>query len=120
MLTITTTGILTNHIELKTNETTGKPYALLRIASERHYRDRNDSKLTDFITAKVRGGLAEKCAKHCVKGCRLAVTGDFETIVFPDEPDRQPGFIIKARDVEFLFRRRHKKKRAENPTEGIA
>ena len=98
MLTITTTGILTNHIELKTNETTGKPYALLRIASERHYRDRNDSKLTDFITVK----------------------GDFETIVFPDEPDRQPGFIIKARDVEFLFRRRHKKKRAENPTEGIA
>ena len=34
MLKITATGNLTNDVELKMNETTGKPYAILRIASE--------------------------------------------------------------------------------------
>ena len=35
MLKITATGNLTNDVELKMNETTGKPYAILRIASDR-------------------------------------------------------------------------------------
>ena len=35
MLKITATGNLTNDVELKLNETTGKPYAILRIASDR-------------------------------------------------------------------------------------
>ena len=33
MLKITAIGNLTNDVTLKTNETTGKPYAILRIAS---------------------------------------------------------------------------------------
>ena len=37
MLKITATGNLTNDVELKMNETTGKPYAILRIASDRRY-----------------------------------------------------------------------------------
>ena len=52
MLKITAIGNLTNDVELKVNETTGKPYAILRIA------------------------------------------------------DRQPGFLIKATEVEFLSPRR--------------
>ena len=28
--------------------------------------------------------------------------GDFETIQFQEEPDRQPGFLIKAHQVELL------------------
>ena len=39
MLKITATGNLTNDVELKMNETTGKPYAILRIASDRRYED---------------------------------------------------------------------------------
>ena len=39
MLKITAIGNLTNDVELKVNETTGKPYAILRIASDRRYRD---------------------------------------------------------------------------------
>ena len=35
MLKITAIGNLTNDVELKMNETTGKPYAILRIASDR-------------------------------------------------------------------------------------
>lgn len=41
MLKITAIGNLTNDIELKTNETTGIPTAILRIASDRKYRDRD-------------------------------------------------------------------------------
>ncbi len=102
MLKITATGNLTNDVELKLNETTGKPYAILRIASDRRYRGRDGSQLTDFISIKVRGRLAERCAAYAVKGCKLAAHGDFETITFAEDPDRQPGFLIKASEVEFL------------------
>ena len=106
MLKIIAIGNLTNNIELKTNSTTGKPYALLRIASDRRYRDKDGNRLTDFISVKVRGSLAERCAQYAWKGCKLAAVGDFETITFPDQPDRQPGFLIKASEVEFLSPRR--------------
>ena len=102
MLKITAIGNLTNDVELKMNETTGKPYAILRIASDRRYRDRDGNRLTDFISIKVRGPLAERCAAFAWKGCKLAAVGDFETITFEDEPERQPGFLIKATEVEFL------------------
>ena len=105
MLKITATGNLTNDVELKLNETTGKPYAILRIASDRRYRTRDGRRLTDFISIKVRGKLAQRCAAYAVKGCKLAAHGDFETIVFDEDPHRQPGFLIKASEVEFLWPR---------------
>lgn len=40
MLKITAIGNLTNDIELKKSETTGVPYVILRIASDRIYRDK--------------------------------------------------------------------------------
>ena len=106
MLKITAIGNLTNDVELKMNETTGKPYAILRIASDRRYKDKDGNKLTDFISIKVRGPLAERCAEFARKGCKLAAFGDFETITFENEPERQPGFLIKASDVEFLSPRK--------------
>ena len=101
MLKITAIGNLTNDVELKMNETTGKPYAILRIASDRRYKDKSGNRLTDFISIKVRGPLAERCAEFAWKGCKLAAFGDFETITFENEPERQPGFLIKASDVAF-------------------
>ena len=50
--------------------------------------------------------LAERCAEFAWKGCKLAASGDFETITFEDEPERQPGFLIKASEVEFLSPRK--------------
>ncbi len=102
MLKITAVGNLTRDVELKLNETTGKPYAILRIASDRRYRTRKGVRLTDFISIKVRGDLALRCAAYAVKGCRVAAVGDFETITFAEDPKRQPGFLIKASEVEFL------------------
>ena len=106
MLKITAIGNLTNDVELKVNETTGKPYAILRIASDRHYRDRDGNRLTDFISIKVRGPLAERCAEFAWKGCKLAAPGDFETMSFADDPEVEPGFLIKATAVWFLAPRK--------------
>ena len=106
MLKITAIGNLTHDVELKMNEATGKPYAILRIASDRRYKDKDGNKLTDFISIKVRGPLAERCAAFAWKGCKLVATGDFETITFADDPQRQPGFLIKASEVEFLSPRK--------------
>lgn len=111
MLKIVATGNLTRDVELRTNES-GQPYAILRIASDRRYRAPDGSSLTDFISIKVRGSLAERCARMAYKGCKLAVSGDFETITFEAGDDRQPdaghtpGFLIKANEVEFLSPKR--------------
>ena len=88
------------------NETTGKPYAILRIASDRRHKDKDGNKLTDFISIKLRGPLAERCAEFAWTGCKLAASGDLETITFEDEPERQPGCLIKASEVEFLSPRK--------------
>ena len=87
-----------------TSSTSSK--TILRIASDRRYKDKDGNKLTDFISIKVRGPLAERCAAFAWKGCKLAATGDFETITFEDDPQRQPGFLIKASEVEFLSPRK--------------
>ena len=105
MLKIAATGNLTNDVELKTQED-GRPYAILRIASDRRYRAKDGTRLTDFISIKVRGPLAERCAAFAYKGCKLAAVGDFETVVPSEDPTRQPGFLIKASDVEVLSPRK--------------
>ena len=105
MLKITATGNLTNDVELKTQED-GRPYAILRIASDRRYRTKDGVQLTDFVSIKVRDRLAERCAARAYKGCKLAAAGDFETIVFDEDPSRQPGFLIKSNDVEILSPRK--------------
>lgn len=92
MLKIIAIGNLTNDVVLKTHEYTGKPYAVLRLACDRRYKDHDGNRLTDFISAKVHGRMAERCAEMAFKGCKIAVAGDFETIVFEDDPARQPGF----------------------------
>ena len=112
MLKIVAIGNLTNDVELKVHEATGKPYAILRIASDRRYRDKEGNRLTDFISIKVRGPLAWR-------GCKLAASGDFETITFADEPERQPGFLIKATEVEFLSPRRVEESAVSMPADGM-
>lgn len=90
MLKMIAIGNLTGDPVLKTNEETGKPYAIMRIASDRRYKSPDGEKLTDFISIKVRGVLAERCAEFARKGCKIAASGDFETITFAEEPERQP------------------------------
>jgi len=128
MLKITAIGNVTNDIELKTNSE-GVPTAIIRIASDRKYRDRDGNRLTDFISIKVRGAVAERCAEYLHKGCKVAASGDFETIAFTDDPSRQPGFLIKGYEVEFLSPRRNTDKpgvvepvntETEQPAEEIA
>ena len=137
MLKMIAIGNLTGDPVLKTNEETGKPYAIMRIASDRRYKSPDGEKLTDFISIKVRGILAERCAEFARKGCKIAASGDrfkitagrnlaalsgkiaasgdFETITFAEEPERQPGFLLKATEVEFLSPRKELDNAAELP-----
>jgi len=103
MLKIVATGNLTRDVELKLNKNSGKPYAILRIASDRRYRNREGIRRTDFISIKVRGALAMRCAAYAVKGCRVTAVGNFETITLAEDPKRQPGFLIQATEVEFTM-----------------
>ena len=109
MLKITAIGNLTSDLELRTKPSEELPYTVLRIASDRRYRDPDGNKLTDYVSIKVRGTLAERCVANLGKGSRIAATGDFETISAPDEAGvlRQCAFLIKANDVEFLSARKH-------------
>ena len=87
----------------------------MRIASDRRYKSPDGEKLTDFISIKVRGVLAERCAEFARKGCKIAASGDFETITFAEKPERQPGFLLKATEVEFLSPRKELDDAAELP-----
>lgn len=102
MLKIFANGKLANEVVLKTYEDSGKPYAILRLASHRHYRDKDGNRPTDFVSIKVQGKQAELCARYAHKGCRLLIAGNLETTPSgnPDIPDRT---LIKADSVEFLF-----------------
>jgi single-strand DNA-binding protein len=115
MIKIVAIGNLTYDVKLKTDETSGKPYAILRLASNRRYKDREGNDLTDFVSIKVRGPLAERCAAFAYKGCKLSASGDFETIHFAEDPNRQPGFLIKANEVEFLSPRK-----PEEPAQAVS
>ena len=62
MLKITAIGNLTNDVELKMNEATGKPYAILRIASDRRYRDQAGNRHTDNNSIILPRPLAHRTA----------------------------------------------------------
>ena len=87
------------------------------VCSSLWHKDGN--KLTDFISIKVRGPLAERCAEFAWKGCKLAASGDFETITFEDETERQPGFLIKASEVGFLSPRKGEETAQELEDESV-
>ena len=107
MLKINVVGNITKDFELRTKPGSDFPYAIIRVASDRRYNDRNGNPLTDFVSIKVRGRLAEKCAETLKKGSFIAASGDLETVLRPDDKGimRQNGFYIKAFDVELLAAR---------------
>ena len=52
MLKMIAIGNLTGDPVLKTNEETGKPYAIMRIASDRRYKSPDGEKLTDLSRSR--------------------------------------------------------------------
>ena len=81
MLKMIAIGNLTGDPVLKTNEETGKPYAIMRIASDRRYKSPDGEKLTDFISIKVRGVLAERCAEFARFGPPIAASTLFSGVL---------------------------------------
>jgi single-strand DNA-binding protein len=106
MLKVFAIGNVTGDPELRRSGTSGKLRCVMRLACDRRYRSRDGEKITDFISVKAPDNLAELCAERVKKGDKIAVFGDFETVVVEDSPERQPGFLIKASAVEFLTPRK--------------
>jgi len=107
MLKLVAVGNLTGDVTLKTNKATGKPYVMLRLASDRRYKTRDGLALTDYLSVKATGFLAERCAEFAWKGCLIAAVGDLETIA-PDDPTQPVGFFLRASEVQFLSPRRER------------
>ena len=104
MLKITVIGNITSDFELRTKPGDDIPYAIIRIASDRRYRDREGNKLTDFVSVKVRGNLAELCVEHLGKGDKIAaidIVQQQETAgVGSLALDALPARIIEAQSTE--------------------
>ena len=95
MLKITAIGNLTHDVELKMNENTGKPYAILRIASDRRYKDKDGNKLTDFIAWNgwcLTANILE--SRNPEGGCSLSA------ILIPDAPEK---YFLSSAQVEKLL-----------------
>lgn len=101
MLKVIATGTLIKDVELKYMNDS-MPMAYMPIESERRYRGKDGKKYKDLITVRVRGQLAERCASIGKKGARLLVSGDLENSGPYDDPDRSPGYLIKADQVDFI------------------
>lgn len=112
MLKMTAIGNLTSDPQMRTNTSTGKEYAIMRIASDRRYRDKDGNKYTDFVSIKVYSPLAERCVEHLHKSDKIAANGDFETITTTQNGVTSTGFLVKANEVEFLS---PKKRDGEQP-----
>lgn len=103
MLNITAIGNLTNDVVLRTREGEEQPYAILRVASNRRYRISDGTRPVDFVSVRVRGKLAEICAKYGKKGVKVAIVGELE-LNPADNADRNPSVLIKAKTVDFITR----------------
>lgn len=115
MLKMTAIGNLTSDPQMRTNASTGREYAIMRIASDRRYRDKDGNKYTDFISIKVYSPLAERCVEHLHKSDRIAATGDFETITTTQNGITSTGFLVKANEVEFLSPKRKDEEEKNEP-----
>ncbi len=101
MIKTVVTGNVVNEVELTTTKNGEIPYAKIRLASNRHYKNREGNLHTDFITVRIYGKLAEICEKYLYLGSKVLVVGDLETYQVEREPPTT-GFTIKAHQVEFL------------------
>ena len=68
MLKIVAIGNLTNDVELKVHEATGKPYAILRIASDRRYRDKEGKPSDGFYLHQGTRPLGGTLCGVCLEG----------------------------------------------------
>jgi len=105
MLKITAIGNLINDVELKMNPTTGKPYAILRLASDRRYRSRDGGKLTDFVS-RCAAPWPSAAPPSRGRTASWPLPGTSRRSPSPEDSTRQPGFLIKASEVESLSPRR--------------
>ncbi len=95
------------------------PYAILRIASDRRYRDKEGNRLTDFISIKVRARWRNAARSLPGRAAKLAASGDFETITFRGRAGASARFPHQSHGGGFLSPRRVEENVASMPADGM-
>lgn len=73
------------------------------MAVNRNYTNANGERDTDYINILTWRGLADNCAKYCVKGMKVGVCGQIQTRSY-DDKDGNKRYITEviADEVEFI------------------
>lgn len=98
-------GNLTHDPELSETNS-GTTVCRFSIAVNRPYQSGSGERETDFFNCTAWRGLAEKIARYCVKGSKVAVSGSVQIRNYEDNHgNRRTTVDIIAQDVEFLMTR---------------
>lgn len=100
------TGRLTRDPELQYSKQ-GIPYAKIRIAVNRNFKNGNGEQETDFIDCTVWRKSAETVTQYCKKGSLIGVTGRIQTSSYTNqEGKRMYRTDVSAENVTFLERKK--------------
>lgn len=97
-------GRLVKDFELKTvgEGESSNVMVMSSIAVDRHYRDKNGEKITDFIPIQAWNVAAETLSKYVKKGDKLGITGRLETYVYEKEGEKKQNYKVLIEKFDFL------------------
>ena len=94
-------GRITKNIEIVEGE--NKKYATITVAIPRSYKNEDGIYETDFITARLWGGIAENAAEYCKKGDLVGIKGRLQS----EKIEKEDGtieykMVVIAEKITFL------------------
>lgn len=101
-------GRLGQDVEIKYGQS-GTAYAILSVATDESYTDKQGNKVKDTTWHKVTvyNKTAENCAKYLAKGSEVFVEGSIRTNKYTDKQGvERTGFFIRANRVDFVSSKR--------------
>ncbi len=96
-------GNITKDLELQVTQN-NIPFCKFSIAVSRKGKEKE----TDFLNVVTWRGTAENCAKHLMKGSKVAVLGSIITGSYEKDGQKRYTTDIQADEVEFLSRIKEK------------
>lgn len=99
-------GRLTKNPEIKTLED-GKKVAVLSIAINRSYKNKEGVYETDFIDCSVWDMIAEKVYDYCKKGDVISIKGRLESYYEEKDNKKEKKYRIQGEQVSFIQSRSH-------------
>lgn len=94
-------GRLTKGVELEESE--NQKYATITVAIPRSYKNEEGIYDTDFITARLWGGVAENTAEYCGKGDLIGIKGRLQSEnIEKEDGTKEYKMVLIAEKITFL------------------